>query len=128
VRRKRLLSDSSGATAVEFALVATPLLLLILGVLDFGRLYWSRNQLEFAAEEAGRYAMANHSATMTEITNYAKSRLAGLDPSAVTATAATDTADGITFVTVALSYQFQFIPFVTYVTPTLTGRSRVPFS
>jgi len=46
----------SGAAALEFALAVTPLLLLILGIIEGGLLLWSWQALEGAAIEAGRCA------------------------------------------------------------------------
>ena len=40
--------------ALEFALLATPLLLLVLGILEFGRLMWFREALQMTANEGAR--------------------------------------------------------------------------
>jgi Flp pilus assembly protein TadG len=40
--------------ALEFALLATPLLLLVLGILEFGRLMWYREALQMTANEGAR--------------------------------------------------------------------------
>jgi Flp pilus assembly protein TadG len=37
---------NGGAAAVEFALVVGPLLLLIFGVFEFGRLLWTREAIQ----------------------------------------------------------------------------------
>ncbi len=44
----------SGATAVEFAIVAVPLVLLSFGVVEYGRLEWTRQALEDAAVSGAR--------------------------------------------------------------------------
>ncbi len=49
----RIRSDT-GATAVEFALVLVPLLLILMGVLDFGRIYNQQLTLTAAAREGVR--------------------------------------------------------------------------
>jgi Flp pilus assembly protein TadG len=43
-----------GATAVEFAIVVGPLLLLMFGTLEFGRLLWTREALQSAAIAGAR--------------------------------------------------------------------------
>ncbi len=43
-----------GATAVEFAIVVMPFILLTFGVLEFGRLVWTRQALEEAAVAGAR--------------------------------------------------------------------------
>lgn len=50
----RLARDDSGATIVEFALVAVPFFLLIFGILEVGIVFWATFELENATEEAGR--------------------------------------------------------------------------
>src|SRR5690606_17902256 len=47
-------SDRRGATAVEFAMVAGPLLLLLFGTVEFGRLMWLRQALEETATAGAR--------------------------------------------------------------------------
>jgi Flp pilus assembly protein TadG len=44
----------SGTTAVEFALILVPLLTLIFGGIEFGRLLWTRNAMQQTAVAAAR--------------------------------------------------------------------------
>jgi Flp pilus assembly protein TadG len=48
-----------GSAAAEFALLIPLLLVLIVGVYEFGRLYWIQNTLQYAAEQSGRCVMVN---------------------------------------------------------------------
>jgi Flp pilus assembly protein TadG len=63
----RLLRGADGSAVIEFAVVANALLLLLLGVVEFGRLYWTQSELQSAAEAAARavtvYTVNNPSAT-----------------------------------------------------------------
>lgn len=43
-----------GASAVEFALVVVPLLLLLMGTIEFGRLLWTRQAMQSLALSAAR--------------------------------------------------------------------------
>src|SRR5437899_784452 len=53
-----------GTAAVEFALVAPLFLLLVFGILDFGRLFYVQETLQHALREAGRFAVTGqHSGT-----------------------------------------------------------------
>jgi Flp pilus assembly protein TadG len=52
----RLLRQADGSEAIEFAIVANALLLFLLGVVEFGRLYWTQSELQYAAEATARYA------------------------------------------------------------------------
>jgi Flp pilus assembly protein TadG len=56
VRSLRFVRDQSGAALVEFALVATMLMMLIMGMIDFGRALYTKNSLTNAAREGGRFA------------------------------------------------------------------------
>jgi Flp pilus assembly protein TadG len=51
---RRLVGDRRGATAVEFAMVAGPLMLLLFGTMEFGRLMWLRQALEETATVGAR--------------------------------------------------------------------------
>ena len=54
---RRLLSDRSAASAVEFAMVLPFLLFLLLGVIDVGRLMYVWNMAEKATQMGVRYAV-----------------------------------------------------------------------
>ena len=46
--------DNTGATAVEFAFVAIPLLMLVFGAVEIGRMMWIREALQSTAIAAAR--------------------------------------------------------------------------
>lgn len=96
-RRRRLCRDRRGATAVEFALVLPVLLTVLTAVLELGRALWLRQDMQFAVEEAARFALVESAATVTAVNARAASHLAAgiqvatvLDAGAVTVTATTD--------------------------------------
>ena len=49
--------QSEGSLAVEFALTAIPMVLLVGGLVEFARYSYAQSALNFAAEEATRYAV-----------------------------------------------------------------------
>ena len=51
---RRLIRDRTGAAAVEFALVGLPFILLLLGLVEFGRGLHIRNAMDAAADRAQR--------------------------------------------------------------------------
>jgi Flp pilus assembly protein TadG len=53
----KALRSRSGQSLVEFALVAPLFFLLVFGITDFGRLFFTQETLQFALREAGRYAV-----------------------------------------------------------------------
>jgi Flp pilus assembly protein TadG len=52
--------SQSGQSLVEFALVAPVFFLLVFGVLDFGRLFFTQMTLQHALREAGRFAVTGN--------------------------------------------------------------------
>ena len=56
---RQALVDERGVALVEFALVLPLLLLVILGIVDFGKAFGYKNQETHLANEAARYAAVN---------------------------------------------------------------------
>ena len=52
----KLLKDRRGTAFVEFGLLAPIFFLVIVGIVDFGRMGWLSNSVEHAATEGARYA------------------------------------------------------------------------
>ncbi|HYD29618.1 MAG TPA: TadE/TadG family type IV pilus assembly protein [Azospirillaceae bacterium] len=117
----------SGTSAVEFALVAPVVLILLTGIIETGRLFWIQNTLQYATEEAARWAMVNQAAGEAEMVAYAQSKLTGLNPAGVAVTASPETVDGTSYVTIQATYQFSYaISLLPGGSLTLTGSTRVP--
>ena len=60
-KRKRH-GEERGATLVEFALIMPLLLILVLGVVEFGYLFAQFNEVRHAAREGARYAAVSNPA------------------------------------------------------------------
>jgi len=56
-RLSRFLRNNSGATAVEFAMVALPFFTLMLSILEMGSVFFRSEYLQSGVEEAGRRVM-----------------------------------------------------------------------
>lgn len=56
----RFLKSKSGTTAVEFALILLPLMLLLFGVFEFSRMVNIKNNMIFSANAAERVLSMNH--------------------------------------------------------------------
>jgi Flp pilus assembly protein TadG len=123
--RRHLWRDRSGAPALEFALVAPTILLLIMGGVEFGRVMWTESALQMSVQQAARcYAWGVAPCTSAgAVPAYAASVAPQLNfPSTVfkvtsTATCATQ---------VTASYKFQFIAkglFPPPLDPTLTANA-----
>jgi hypothetical protein len=77
---RRLAADASGATAIEFALVAPLLLALLFGSLETGRYIWFAAALDHAVGKAARCAevIGGACATPQGLAEEVKGSLAGL--------------------------------------------------
>ena len=64
---RHCLFDRAGTAAIEFGMVLPVFLLFIFGTVEFGRFMWSEHALDYAAEQASRYALANPSASLTDV-------------------------------------------------------------
>jgi Flp pilus assembly protein TadG len=60
---RRMLRDRSGATAVEFAMVAAPFLALVFAILQTGMVFFAGQALETAAADSARLIMTGQAQT-----------------------------------------------------------------
>jgi Flp pilus assembly protein TadG len=84
--------DHRGTTAIEFGLIAPTLFLLLLGCMEFGRMLWTEDALNFAVQEAARCASVTPSTcgSSSQIATYAANQISTnyVPASAFTATTA----------------------------------------
>lgn len=102
-----------GSSLVESSIVAVVFLLLLVAVLEFGRLGFAYNSLSFAAQRAARYAAvrgsgSGHAASASDIQNKAAAYIVALDSTKLTVTPTwiPDNKPGST-VRVKVSYTYQ---------------------
>ncbi len=71
-----LAADRSGSTVIEFGLIAVPLLTLIFGGIEVGRVMWTQNALMYSVDEAARCASVNTilCASATQVETFAAAR------------------------------------------------------
>ena len=60
--------DRRGSTALEFAIVATPLMLLLFGAFEYGRLLWTLQALQLAGDQTARCVAVGWTACATPAT------------------------------------------------------------
>jgi Flp pilus assembly protein TadG len=79
----RLWRGCDGTTAVEAAFVLPLLLLVLLGIVEFGRAIWIQTSLQYAVTAAARCAAVNSPTCTNNVPSYAASQVYGLSiPSA----------------------------------------------
>lgn len=84
--RTRFLKSDRGAALVEFAVVVPILLLVVWGVIDFARAYYTSNSLASAVREGARYAVVQQtpSSKATQIRTTVKNAFRPLGGAALT--------------------------------------------
>ena len=114
---RRLLCDDSGSFIIHFGFSLPIVLSAMFAAIELGRLGFSQAALQYAAEEATRYAIVREGQVTTqEIEAFAASKLTGVfdrQTAVVAATAPADPVTGTSLVSVQVSYQYQFLmPFL----------------
>ena len=121
--------DERGTALVEFALIAPFLFLLLFGIIDFGRALNYYNQVTQLAGQGARAAAVNRNPDGTAVTSGSSIQ----NQLATTYTAQPELKKGIAVcitqvptsvggpVTVKVSYQFHFLPFVAAAANALGG-------
>jgi Flp pilus assembly protein TadG len=109
----RLIGDRRGGAVIEFAFVAPALVMLLIGGLDIGRMFYVRQGLEYATEEAARYYMLNPTTAESNVTTLLKSKMPG-GMGASVSVAYADTANcnansAVTCTTITARYVFSFV-------------------
>lgn len=125
LRRLRALArDRAGSAAVELAVVLPLMLAFIFGVIEVGRVIWTKTALVMAVEDASRCASVNAATcgNNSAIQAYAASRAWGMTVPASTFTI-TQPACGY-----QVAAKYNFTPFVSYLpfSLTLTASSCFP--
>ena len=71
--------ERDGNAAIEFALLLPVFLLMLLGIVEFGRVLWTQSSLQHAVEAAARYAAINYPTcgSTSQTTSYAASETFG---------------------------------------------------
>lgn len=127
----RRLRSELGAAAVEFALVVPVLLVLLIGIIEFGRAYNAQIELSGAAREAARVMAVRNDPTAARAA--ARAAAPSLNPALTDAQIAVGTSSGAScttapgaatpVVTVTAAYPLTFLTGMFGATVTITGKS-----
>ena len=122
----RLALSRKGAAAIEFAFGFPIFLALVYMLFEFARIFWSQSTLEYAIEEAARFAMVRSAATAAEVETVVIDSAIGL--------AAADLTIVVTFTDVNgsrglvnITGAYAYAPFVPIVIPFLGTSSTIDF-
>ena len=111
-----------GAAAVEFALVVPALLLLLLGIVEFGRAYHVQTVISGAAREGVRAMALRDDAAEARATARAAAPQLALADSQITVTPTTCSGTSPTTATVTVTYPVQLLSGLFGADITLTGK------
>lgn len=104
--------DIRGGAVIEFAVLAPFLFTLLLGFVEMGRMFYVRQALEYATEQAARYYMLNPTTASSSVTTYLQGQMAGGMGSDVSVAYADTTNcnanSSVTCTTITASYTFTF--------------------
>ena len=92
-RGTRIIRNRGAGAAVEFGLLSSLLVLVLIGTLEFARLLWTYNALEYSVEQASRCGILPASAPCkaSSLAAYAASKSYGVNLSSAAFTATTAT-------------------------------------
>jgi len=129
--RRRLLREVSGATALEFAMIAPPLIMMLVGGLQLGWALHCAASVRWALETSARNLMIDPTESASTLKSAMLSALSGrtnATASALTVTINQDTSNPAKTMLVATSVYSTtlVIPFVTNQPLTFTSVTSVP--
>ncbi len=126
----RLILGRSGSTAVEFALVITPFMLMLIGGAQLGIFFWTQHTLQAACEAGSHYVYAHStdalSAIQAALPAQVQAAATGLTAAHVTVTTSTSTYNGSNFITITASYPVSFTTMLDLPITTATAQATVP--
>jgi Flp pilus assembly protein TadG len=121
--------DIAGAAILEFTLLAPLLLSMLLGIVEVGRMFYVRQALEYATEQAARYYMLHPTAANSTVTTYLQGQMAGGMGSHISVsyvdTANCNSNSTVTCTAITASYTFTFVAaFLGMSTQTLQAKAQ----
>ena len=128
-RFTHLKRSECGAAAVEFALVGMVAIVLFLGIIEFGRGLYMRNEMSYAADLAARQILVNAAVANTDVETVLRDAITFGSSTDLQITFGTESVDGIDFRTLLIRYPVSlFIPGLTNGSFTLSVGRRIPLS
>jgi Flp pilus assembly protein TadG len=105
----RFKRDDRGAAMVEFAIVLPVLMLILLGIIEFGRAYNAQVSIQAAAREGARELALRHSST--DVVSATRGGAPTVTIDSIAQTPCPATGDGKAKVKITESFSFMVLPF-----------------
>jgi TadE-like protein len=119
-KRGKFLGNESGVAAIDFAIVGSVFIVLVLGTFEFGRVLYVRNKLTHAADAVTREVLVSSSeydsstASEDDLLAKADDWLHDLDKAKLDVDIGDEIVDGIDYRTITLVYSMQlYVPGLT---------------
>lgn len=101
---RRLRRCRSGATALEFAIVSLFLVLVAIGVIDFGRGFHVRSNMSHAADVGARSLLIDASASDSTLESAVRGAFSGPDPELLEVAVSSETVGGTDYRVLTIGY------------------------
>ena len=105
----RFRRDDRGAAMVEFAIVLPVLMLILLGIIEFGRAYNAQVSIQAAAREGARELALRHNST--DVVSATRDGAPTVTIDSIGQTPCPASGDGQAKVTITESFSFMVLPF-----------------
>ena len=126
-RLTRLRGCDSGAAAVEFALIAMVAISTFLGIIEFGRGLYIRNEMSYAADIGARKILTDPAVADNDVERAIRDAVNFGTATDLQLTLQTETVDGVIFRTLLVRYPLTLmIPNIAQTKIILTVDRRVP--
>jgi len=106
---QRFLRHDRGTTAVEFALIGLPIIILTIGLLEFGRGLHIRNALNDAADRAQRAVLVDHTLSDAELETQIRAAFRAGPPDDLMIAHGTEILNGLDYRRVDLSFDMRLL-------------------
>lgn len=126
---QRFWQSRTGTAAIEFALVALMAITLFLGIIEFGRGLYMRNQMSYAVDIAARKILTDPAAAESELETLIRDAISFGASGDLAVSFGTETINGTPFRNLFVSYPVTLlIPDLSKGTFTLRINRRVPLT
>ena len=123
----RLAACQRGTAAIEFAIVSVVLIGLCIGIVDFGRTLYVKNQLSYLADQATRSVLINPAVTNAELETQLSADFSAGNAGDLTVTVVPETVDGTDYRVITVGYPMTlFVPNLVSENLDLSFTRRVP--